>query len=219
MTMPTSTHSIHARLAEADFVRHSLDAKCDFWTGTLSPPQLPTAAEREELWRSHPAEYHTILMRGRLVKTPRWQQAYGADYHYTGRVNKAIPLTPLLRRILEWGQETIDERLNGVLVNWYDARLRHYIGPHRDSTVSMIPGSPIVTISVGEERLFRLRPWRRKNAAPLDFPAPDGAVFVMPYETNLAFTHEVPYFARYRGRRISITLRAFESGSRDGGTS
>ena len=36
-----------------------------------------------------------------------------------------------------------------------------------------------------------------------------GGVFVMPYATNLAWTHEVPHFARDRGRRVSVTLRAF----------
>ena len=37
-------------------------------------------------------------------------------------------------------------------------RLDHYIGAHRDSTASMIEGVPIVTVSLGEERAFRLRP-------------------------------------------------------------
>ncbi len=44
----------------------------------------------------------------------------------------------------------------------------------------------------------------------MDFPAPDGTVFVMPYDTNLAWKHQVPKSAKSRGRRISVTLRAFE---------
>jgi alkylated DNA repair dioxygenase AlkB len=212
---PPPTSSPFSHLAILGFRRHPLGEEHVFWTGALPPEQLPTTHEREELWNSHPAEYHTIVMHGRPVKTPRWQQAFGADYHYTGRVNQALPLSPLLRRLLAWTEEAIDPRLNGVLVNWYDGALRHYIGPHRDSTSRMIGGAPIVTISLGEERTFRLRPWRRRRAEPFDFPAADGAVFVMPYETNLAFTHEVPHFARCRGRRISITMRAFETGVRE----
>jgi alkylated DNA repair dioxygenase AlkB len=202
-------------LLKRGFVRYSLGDAFDFWTGRLPPDVLPSAREQEELWNSHPAEYHTITMHGRPVKTPRWQQAFGADYHYTGRVNKALPLTPLLRGLLEWTQQAIDSRLNGVLVNWYDGAFRHYIGPHRDSTVGMIEGGPIVTISLGEERIFRIRRWRRKIASAFDFPASSGAVFVMPYETNLAFTHAVPHFSRYHGRRISITMRAFMAGLRE----
>jgi alkylated DNA repair dioxygenase AlkB len=98
-----------------------------------------------------------------------------------------------------------------VLVNWYDGRLNHYIGRHRDSTANMIVGTPIVTISLGEERIFRLRRWREqvKGEEAVDFPATNGAAFVMPYETNLHWTHEVPRRARNRGRRISVTLRGF----------
>ncbi len=32
-----------------------------------------------------------------------------------------------------------------------------------------------------------------------------------PYATNKAWTHEVPHHASSRGRRISVTLRAFEA--------
>jgi len=71
----------------------------------------------------------------------------------------------------------------------------------------MVVGAPIVTISLGEERVFRLTHPKRKVTS--DFIARDGSVFVTPYETNLAWKHAVPRFARYRGRRISITLRAF----------
>jgi hypothetical protein len=42
-----------------------------------------------------------------------------------------------------------------------------------------------------------------------DFPARNGSEFVMPYETNLAWTHEVPRARKSSGRRISVTLRGF----------
>ena len=78
----------------------------------------------------------------------------------------------------------------------------------------MISGAPIVTISFGEERLFRLRPWRAVPADPkTDSVAVNGAVFVMPYDTNLPFTHEVPPSSNKIGRRVSLTLRAFTQGT------
>lgn len=178
-----------------------------FLVGSLPPALQLDAPSFEALWRLHPAEYHEIQMYGRPVKTPRFQQAYGADYHYTGRVNRALPLPEILAPYLAWGQGAIDARLNGVLLNWYDGALEHYIGPHRDSTVGMREGAPIVTISLGETRTFRLRPW--KQPGKVDFPATDGAVFVLPYATNLAWTHEVPASKRQCGRRVSITLRGF----------
>ena len=54
-----------------------------------------------------------------------------------------------------------------------------------------------------------MRPYPRSPLGePVDLEAAHGTVFVMPYETNLAWTHEVPCFARDEGRRVSVTLRA-----------
>ena len=194
------------------FESHDLGAGRKFWVGQLPEAWLPDSAEFEALWQIHPEEFHEIKLHGRLVKTPRWQQAFGMDYQYTGRVNKALPVPSLLERFLRWAQENVDESLNGLLLNWYDGCLGHYIGRHRDSVQNMIPGTPIVTISLGEERTFRLRPWpAQPGATPIDLPARNGTVFVMPWESNRTFTHEVPASTRKTGRRISITLRGFVS--------
>ena len=192
------------------FEAHELGHTHKLWVGRLPDTLLPGAVEFKQVWQLHPAEFHEILMHGRLVKTPRWQQAYGRDYHYTGKVNKALPVPPLLEPFLRWARQNVDEALNGLLLNWYDGQVGHYIGRHRDSILNIIPGTPIVTISLGEERMFRLRPWPTKpEATPIDFPARNGTVFVMPWETNRAFTHEVPASTRRTGCRISVTLRGF----------
>jgi alkylated DNA repair dioxygenase AlkB len=101
----------------------------------------------------------------------------------------------------------VDARLNGVGVNWYDARLGHSIGAHRDHREGLVAGAPLTTVTFGEERPFRVRPWKGRGYT--DFAAPPGSVFVMPYATNLVATHEVPLLSRHRGRRISVTMRAF----------
>src|SRR5262249_52832909 len=114
----------------------------------------------------------------------------------------------ILEPLHAWARHTIDPRLNGLLLNWYDGELGHYIGPHNDSTTNMMPRAPIVTVSFGEQRIFRLT---HPEVNKRDFLAEAGTVFIMPYDTNRAWKHSVPRRARYRGRRISITLRAFES--------
>lgn len=180
------------------------------WAGRVPRALMPDRSQFVALWELHPSDYHEIRIHGRRVKTPRWQQAFGEDYHYTGRINKAIPIPALLAPFLTYARESIDEQLNGLLVNWYDGSLGHYIGRHRDSTKNMIVGTPIVTISLGQERVFRLRPW--PACAPhqkIDLPATDGTVFLMPYATNQRFTHEVPHSTRTTGKRISLTFRAF----------
>ncbi len=88
-------------------------------------------------------------MFGRLVPTPRWQQAYGRDYRFTGHINSALPVRPEMEPFLRWSQATIDARLNGLLLNWYEGPLHHCIGPHRDSSAGL-------STSNGASSLFRL---------------------------------------------------------------
>jgi len=117
----------------ASLTRHVLDDQSDFYTGSLPSELIPTSDDFEAIWRLHPVDFHVITMHGRPVPTPRWQQAYGHDYHYTGRVNRALPVPDLLQPISDWADRTIFGGLNGVLINWYDGTLGHYIGRHRDS--------------------------------------------------------------------------------------
>lgn len=208
----------HGRAISGDDRPDAGESVTEFTNSMLDPAQyvrtafLPTdlilsAASFDCLWNEHPADYHQILIYGRKVPTPRWQQAYGRDYHYTGQWNVALPLLPILEPFLAWCQAHIDHRLNGVLLNWYDAAHGHYIGKHRDSPKNMVVGCPIVTISLGATRTFRFRPW--KGTGFRDFVATNGSVIVITYETNQTYTHEVLRLAKDEGRRISITLRGF----------
>lgn len=176
------------------------------YEGALPSEMCDGKALFEELWELHPPEFHEMMIKGQLVKTPRWQQAYGRDYVYSGSRNQALPVPELFAPYWDWVKETVDERLNGLLLNWYDGSQKHYIGKHRDAHEPLVDGSPIVTISFGGERVFRMRPWR--GSGYTDFAATNGSVFVIPYDTNLAWTHEVPKSAK-DDRRISITFRVF----------
>jgi alkylated DNA repair dioxygenase AlkB len=192
------------------FECHDCGNGCAIWLGRLPQSFVMTESHFEEMWQLHPKEHAEIRMLGRPVKIPRWQQAYGVDYHFSGEVNRALPVPPSLAPLLTWSRDAIDSRLNGLLLNWYDGSLGHYIGPHRDSTKNMVHGAPIVTISFGEQRLFRLRQWKAASATPpVDLEVTNGSVLVMPYATNQVVTHEVRPSARFRGKRISVTIRAF----------
>jgi alkylated DNA repair dioxygenase AlkB len=191
-------------------VQHVVFDRYAFLTSCL-PVALDCNAHRvfEELWALHPAEFYEMRQPGtsKMIPVPRLQQAYGHDYRYSGNVNRALPIAPILAPFLTWAQATFDGRLNGLLLNWYDAELAHRIGPHRDSTSGLVEGSHIVTISLGATRVFRLSPGKGKGF--VDFEAEHGTVFVLPWETNLHVKHSVPHRACDIGRRISITLRAF----------
>ena len=185
----------------------ALDEKLEVLVGSLPASLVPNQADFDALWSMHPDGFHEIKMHGRPVRTPRWQQAYGMDYRYTGNVNRALPLTKELEPWLDWVRQELEPRLNGLLLNWYDGTAGHYIGPHRDSDQNRIEGTPIVTLSFGETRAFRLRRWREKGFT--DVPAVNGGVIVVPWNVNRAYTHEVPASKAALGRRISVTIRAF----------
>lgn len=188
---------------------HDLGDGCLFRVGRLPAHLLWGAARFAEVWALHPDRKHIIMMHGRPVETPRWQQAYGADYHYTGQTNWALPVPAVLEPLSTWRKEAIDPRLNGLLLNWYEGA-GHYIGPHHDSTKHMVRDAPIVTVSFGETRTFRLTKGKGESQQTRDFPATPGTVFVEPFATNLVWKHAVPKSVRYTSRRISVTFRAFD---------
>lgn len=57
---------------------HQLSDEHSLYRGVLPDELRISGPVFEELWNLHPDECHEIEMHGRPVKTPRWQQAYGA---------------------------------------------------------------------------------------------------------------------------------------------
>ncbi len=192
------------------FKEHTLDDGLPFYCGRLPEDLLWDDATFVAVWQLHPATKPRIRMVNKEVEIPRWQQAYGADYHFSGQTSRALPVPPVLLPLLDWARQAVDPRLNGLLLNWYEGP-GHYIGAHHDSTRGMAAGAPIVTISFGETRVFRLSRGSGDARRVRDFRAPAGSVFILPRDTNEVWKHAVPKSARHRGRRISVTLRAFDA--------
>src|SRR5215468_6341755 len=78
------------------------------FVSTRLPPALDAFAlsHLEQLWDLHPATLHSIRQpyTGRIIPLPRWQQAYGRDYRYTGSVNVALPIPPILEPFLTFAR-------------------------------------------------------------------------------------------------------------------
>lgn len=194
--------------ADATFSVLELDGRLTAQHSELPASQLLGRDDFEALWSMHPPTRHLIEIHGREVPAPRFQQAFVHDYEYTRSLNNALPMPELLRSLLSWTQLRICSELNGLLLNWYNGP-SHYIGEHHDSTKGLITDTPIVTISFGETRVFRLSKGKGKERVTKDIEAADGSVIVIPWDTNLAWKHSVPKRRSYRGRRISVTFRAF----------
>ena len=185
-----------------------LDANCRIFQRKLPRQLICDTAEFEELWALHPPDFPSIFLHGRQVSLPRWQQAYGVSYFFSGQTSQAKTVPECLQAYLLWAQQHHDPRLNGLLLNWYDARMGHYIGAHRDSAKGLLKGSDIIMISLGGSRVMRFRPMA--GSGFFDVEVNNGDAIIMPLDTNQHFKHEIPVLKRYQDRRISITLRCFE---------
>jgi len=189
---------------------HELAPGIHVFTGRLPVELVLDAEQFRTLWDMHPEEYPLARFESGVFQVPRWHQAYGRDYEFSGFVSEALPIPRILGPLVDWTRRTVDQRINGVLVNWYDGALAHRISQHKDSPIGRIPGCPIVTVSFGAQRGFQMIV-RKK---PVTFEVGNGDVIVVPDATNRRFAHAVPHRAHDLGRRISVTLRGFEE---DGG--
>jgi alkylated DNA repair dioxygenase AlkB len=166
----------------------------------------------DELWALHPEEYGKVVMYGRQLHTPRWQQSYIRPYTFSGVQHAALPLPEAFQPFLDWAQDaTKGGPYNSCLINWY-ADGEHYIGPHRDDERELQRGAGIMSISLGAERVFRIKDALTKgDKLRLDLPLKDRTYLIMYGAMQRDYTHEVPKISGKKGqrcgKRINITFR------------
>jgi alkylated DNA repair dioxygenase AlkB len=173
----------------------------------------------KKLWDIHPNSYSTIMLFNKEINMPRYSQSYGCPYFYSGVLHESVDTPDILKPLTEYINQLGFGEFNQILVNWYENG-HHYIGKHRDNEKSLIPESPIVSISLGSTRTFRLRSYEKmynfeKNQIIKDIPLTDGTLFIMGGKFQKEITHEIP---RINGQkvlnthsRINITFRKMKT--------
>lgn len=186
----------------------------------LLPQNVRVSSEEfATLLASKPAERGTVMIMGREVQVPRWQETFGRPYRFSGimhRPSRATP--PLVTRLLEHIPRVVPQVTpNSALLNWYLDGTQ-YIGRHADDEGSIVQSqageSFIVTISLGAERTFRIRSRDATHAIVRDVTMRNNCVYVMCGRFQKEFTHEIVKVSGERaktiGPRISVTLREFK---------
>lgn len=174
---------------------------------------LPTEIDGDfnRLWDAHPKEYGLVKIYGKVIHTPRWQQTYGRAYEFSGINHTPLETPPLFQPFWDWATTTEYGPFNQMLVNWYQNG-HHYIGAHSDDETFMKPDTPIVSISLGASRKFRIRE-KKTNMIVKDIMMSHGMILVMGGNFQKEFKHEVPKIGGKKGevtgRRINITFRCF----------
>lgn len=131
-----------------------------------------------------------------------------------------MPMTPLVNEIRIFVEAAIGQSFNHCLVQLYRSGC-DFISEHSDKTLDISRGTCIVNLSLGSERVMRLRskPDFRKEKETINVRLPHNSLFVLGWETNRGYMHEIrpdkreesqktPEERMFGGRRISFTFRS-----------
>ena len=148
-----------------------------------------------------------LTMFGREVTAPRlvaWYGEAGTAYHYSGVVRRATPWCGEIRTLaLEVGA-ALRWRFDYVLVNRYRDG-DDMLGWHADDERDLGDEPVIAAVSVGAERVFRLRP--RRGGASTAQTLGHGSLLVMWGRSQRDYKHCLPRTRAPVGERISFTFR------------
>jgi alkylated DNA repair dioxygenase AlkB len=218
--------AIMKRVATADqpeqrkrYKRYALNEKASSWVDAfLLPDELKLDAKQfDELWALHPAELGQVKLYGKTLDTPRWQQSYGQPYRFSGLEHAALPVPAQVQRYLDYANSlpqygSPGGSFNMALLNWYQDG-RHHIGYHADDESQMLAGTPVFSLSFGQQRPLSLKPKNNVEGEQLKVEMPDNSVLVMGGRCQKTHKHAVPKVEGKKGaamgRRINITFRMF----------
>lgn len=188
-------------------------------------------AALREVWATRPAQPTRGMVMGREVDFPRRTAAYGVDYKYTGQVQRSEALddAPAVARqaTLALCSVAALSQHNALLVNWYEAKDKEYMGAHSDDERELVPLAPVVSLSWatrGHYRRFRFTARKGVVDALLPdawglgsgtMPLRNGCLVVMGGQCQATHKHELmkptKALGETEGRRVNLTLRAFSS--------
>ena len=148
-----------------------------------------------------------ILVYGRPVRVPRLVAWYGdpdAVYTYSGVAHAPLPwLTPLLE-VKQRIEEAVPHCFNSVLANFYRDG-NDSVGWHADKEHELGRNPFIASVSLGEERAFRIR--HNKTGQTLDFVLPHGSLLCMGGAFQSHWRHCLPKTRKVKQGRINLTYR------------
>jgi alkylated DNA repair dioxygenase AlkB len=183
------------------------------------------------LFNLHPTQRGKVQMPSGECESPRWHKSYlntpspdlksRSSYMFSGHdeTSNRDQLPDAFLPFLEYVNRD-DGGYNQVVINWYKDG-QDYTAQHSDCEDGMKEGADIVVISLGDKRIFRIRPKNLEKVdvdsksevvkpEGLDVSCPHGSVLTMGGHTQRFFRHGVPKSAS-EAPRISITFRKFKN--------
>lgn len=145
----------------------------------------------------------------RFRTTKRMVCSLGKSYPYSGQIAVGEPFSyyPPIEKLMHRLNTELGTNFNSVLLNWYPKATWSGIGRHSDDEKELVPGTPVVSVSLGASTLFVLTSKDGKESVPITLN--DGDVFIMGKDCQKYYTHECPY-VKMLDDRISLTFREFK---------
>lgn len=201
---------------DLDTIRQPLDgSNLNSWLeyGDCPPDMKLNEEEFNSLWNERPDEYPDIIVYGKNTKSPRLVKNYLLEYKYSGKTINAEQKTPdILLKLLDCANgmdiDGSGHKFNQILVNWYEDGSK-YISPHSDNEPELIKGSPILSLSFGATRRFRLKkiPGGEQDTV---VELKNNSFVIMGGTCQTTHKHEVLKEPGCKNKRINITFRQFE---------
>lgn len=116
-----------------------------------------------------------------------------------------VPMTPAVEELRARASAAAGVDFNHSVVLLYRDG-DDSIGPHKDKTLDLDAAAPIVSVSLGATRTYRLQLNPRSLAGRQDFELPSGALVALGPRTNDEFYHAIVAGAA-AGPRLSVTFR------------
>ena len=161
--------------------------------------------------------HERVSLFGRTFTARRLSASYGdpaSSYRYSGIVRRAMPWPGYLRTLAADVAAVVEWRFNFVLINRFrDGGDR--LGWHADNEVDLGNRPVIASVSVGAERVFRVRP--KGGGASVGKLLGHGSLVLMWGDSQRDFRHAVPPTARPVGERLNFTFRWTHAGCREAG--
>jgi alkylated DNA repair dioxygenase AlkB len=149
----------------------------------------------------------TIFIFGKWVKVPRLMCWYGdpdAYYQYSGVNHQPMPWTTELQSVKAKVEQQCWCTFNSVLANLYRDG-RDSMGCHADDEKELGLNPVIASLSLGDERLFKLHHKKRKETLAITLG--HGDLLVMAGSLQHHWLHSVPKTKKIRTPRINLTFR------------
>jgi alkylated DNA repair dioxygenase AlkB len=134
----------------------------------------------------------------------RWTTSFGKSYDYSGMTYPANPFPHFISDLIPLVTNTIGFTPNNCLVNLYHDG-GSSMGYHSDNTDILSPGTGVVIISIGSDRILRFKN-KTNTDAVVDYNLGDGSLFYMDDLVQSDWLHSIPK-SDTMSPRISLTFR------------